>query len=291
MDNSFNYKKTFYRRPIYTRDNVRLWTILSVVAITVILFVSGSLDWVRHFPEQVLQKKIKREYVAFLLSQKFPGERQKLEERVSAEKNLLTDTPIENTVQKVPRTHRPRKSATGKRPSATTNRNILKYVIRPEESSVEAITAAVENTPGVAAFGGVIFRNERPLSLASAEEVTQRAETPINIPPPTFQKFARHNGKRDLYETTAVMELNEHDIRYCFEKYARYDPSFSGDVVVSFTIHPRGYVIPSSIKIIKSSIHDPRILQCIKRSIQRWRNFPRIALTDGNFTVTRKYVF
>lgn len=291
MDNTFDYKKTFYRRPIYTRDNVRLWTILSVVAVTVILFVSGSLDWVRHFPEQILQKKIKREYIAFLLSQKYPVKKQNTEESTSSEKDIIAESSTDKPVERATRNRSYRKRTSGKRKSTTARRDILKYVIRPEESSVETITAAVENTPGVAAFGGVIFRNERPLSLASAEEVTKRAETPINIPPPTIQKFARHNGKRDLYETTAVMELNEHDIRFCFEKYARYDPTFTGDVVVSFTIHPKGYVIPSSIKIIKSSIRDPRVLQCIKQSIRRWRNFPRIALTDGNFTVTRKYVF
>ncbi len=286
---NFDYKKTFYQRPIYTQDNIRLWTILSIVAIITILIVSGSLDWVRHFPEQIIIRKIKREYIAFLLEQKYP------QKTVETEKTSEPPS-ISETAQAIPKkraihSKRSGRKHTGRGKTRRSPGDILKYVIRPEESSIEAITAAVEKTPGAAALGAIIFRTERPLSFANTEQINERMNSSINIPPPHYERFARHNGKRNLYETIAIMELNEHNIRYCFEKYARYDPTFSGDVVVSFTIHPNGYVIPSSIKIIKTSIHDPRILQCIKRSIQRWRNFPRIALTDGNFTITRKYVF
>ena len=87
------------------------------------------------------------------------------------------------------------------------------------------------------------------------------------------------------------MEANEIDIKYCFEKYARYDPSISGDLSISFAIHPDGFVIPASVKITKSTIRDPRISDCVRKQIQRWRNFIPLAYENGNFKITRKYVF
>jgi hypothetical protein len=87
------------------------------------------------------------------------------------------------------------------------------------------------------------------------------------------------------------MEMNEIDVKYCFERMNHFDPTFSGYLLLRFTIHPDGYVIPASIKFLKTDIKDPRVLDCIRKQLQRWRNFTPIAYEDGNFTVTRKYVF
>ena len=113
----------------------------------------------------------------------------------------------------------------------------------------------------------------------------------INIPIPKTIQIASQNGSRDFYETIATMEANEIDIKYCFEKYARYDPSIAGDLSISFSIHPDGFVIPASVKITQSTIRDPRISDCIRKQIQRWRNFAPLAYENGNFKITRKYVF
>lgn len=295
MRDSFNYQKIFYHRPIFTRENLRLWSILGLVAFFTLLFVMNSLDWVNHIPVRVITSKVEKDYVAFLLKET-PRESAKSAEIVKSTSPLaMSETPpetsakqIQEAISKIPSK---KQAATRTQNARALAKSILKYAIRPEEMSVEPITAAVEKAPGFTGFQEYSYRTEKPLSFRNEEKRVARGKPSINIPAPTFERFASKNGNRDLEETTAVMALNEHDIQFCFERFSRFDPSFSADVVVSFSIHPDGYVIPSSIKIIKSNIQDPRVLNCIKKSIQRWRNFPKIALEDGPFTITRKYIF
>lgn len=153
------------------------------------------------------------------------------------------------------------------------------------------ITSAVENVPGYPEINYRSSRSAKPLNLRNEIHVFKSHGEQIQIPLPEAFHFASENGRRDLQETSAVMEMNEIDVKYCFERVYRFDPSFKGFVLLRFTIHPEGYVIPASIKFLKTDIRDPRVLDCIRKQIQRWRNFPQIAYEDGNFTVTRKYVF
>ncbi|HFE65480.1 MAG TPA: AgmX/PglI C-terminal domain-containing protein, partial [Caldithrix sp.] len=171
------------------------------------------------------------------------------------------------------------------------SKGLYRKLVSGETGAVEAITAALDGVAGFAGLPDYSFRRERSLTLRNEENYLKEYEKPIHISKPEVFHFASQNGNRSLEETTAVMSLNEHDVKYCIDKSKRYDPTFTGDILVRFTIHPNGYVIPSSIKIIKSNITDIRVIRCIKKSIRRWRNFPRIALEEGSFTVTRKYVF
>jgi hypothetical protein len=164
-------------------------------------------------------------------------------------------------------------------------------IYRTDSLGLATITSAVEDVAGYAGTERHQPRQEKFIDLQNRKRIFRTRDNRISIPLPEVLHFASRNGMRDLQETTAILEINESDIKYCFEKVAKYDPSFSASVLISFTIHPDGYVIPASVKIIKSNIHDPQILDCIRQQIQRWNNFTRIAFEDGNFTVTRKYIF
>ena len=167
----------------------------------------------------------------------------------------------------------------------------FKAIARNELSAAGGVTEALEAVPGLAGIPLLTDRKERYLHLNNEREILKQFEKPFDIPRPELFLQPTFNGSRDVEETTAIISLNEVNIQYCFEKYARYDPTLTGDVKVQFTIHPDGHVIPASIKIIESTIRDPRILRCIKKNLERWRNFPAVALENGNFTMTRKYVF
>jgi hypothetical protein len=156
---------------------------------------------------------------------------------------------------------------------------------------IATIGSAVEGVPGYAGGNFNKIRREKRLSYRKEVKVFRSHQDKIVIPMPETIQLASQNGSRDFYETIATMEANEIDIKYCLEKYTRYDPSITGDISISFTIHPDGFVIPASVRITQSTIRDPRIAECIRKQIQRWRNFVPLAYEYGNFTVTRKYVF
>jgi hypothetical protein len=267
-----------------TQDNIRFWSIIAVVALIYSTLAINSVDWATNLSSEKIVREIKREYQAFLLDLEV--------EYVTIDANLTNRTDpwsqsklgyLQDIV--MPRVERELGAALNIGKSSGLSGDIFGNL------EIEAIASAVRSVPGYSRIGRYRPRQERYLSLEKKVPVYRSHEDRINIPIPETISFASNNGIRDINETSAIMELNELDIKYCFESMARFDPSFSGSILVSFTIHPDGYVIPASIKIIKSNINDPRILQCIERSIRRWRNFTPIAYEDGNFTVTRKYIF
>ncbi len=300
MSNQFNYKRIFYRRPLLTKENVRLWSITLAVALIMLLTVSRSVQWSMHLPSLLLASKIKKDYVAFLTAKNLSESNALLSKKPEetslkfSKDDLAGFVKRKETSRFSARNVNRKKSAYQQQVEKMSQKeDFYRRYIAPQAGSIEPVTAALEGVPGIV---GMVQngRRERRLSFDAinpANVAGSAPNNPINIPEPEPIKFSSHNGNRNLFETTAIIDVNEVDIRYCFQKFTRYDPTFSGDVLVSFTIHPNGYVIPGSIKIIKSNIVDPRILQCIKQSIRRWKNFPRIALEDGSFTITRKYVF
>lgn len=300
MNRYYDYRKTFFRRPLLTRDNIRFWVITVIVGVfsTLTVYFSGNL--VGKIPTRAFSESVKKKYVLFLVKERarnlgrknVPGMGESGGTKNVAEFKpayvIRKDNHIRNAVSRV---RKNRSSYAERLKKQGKERGLYRRMISTEAGSPEAITAALDGVAGFAGLPEYSFRRERNLTLRNEENYLKEYEKPIDIPKPEVFHFASQNGNRSLEETTAVMSLNEHDVKYCIDKSKRYDPTFTGDILVRFTIHPNGYVIPSSIKIIKSNINDFRVINCIKKSIRRWRNFPKIALDDGSFTVTRKYVF
>ncbi len=301
MKKDYNYKKIFFRRPLWTDDNRRFWSILVLSTLIIILLCWNSLNWASHVSTTKIIKKVERNYIAFLskagwqrparlelsessATKKDEGE---VKAQIQPDRVLQKELLFKNKSAKA----RYRSSIRQRRAKKGSGFDARPNLAADERLLMAPITAAVSAVPGFAGLPVGEMRVERDLELTNGKDVASQSENPIQIPQPELFQHPSRNGNRDLWETTAVLDANEVDIRYCFERYSRFDPTFKGDIVVSFTIHPDGHVIPSSIKIIQSNITDPRIIRCIKKSIQRWRNFPRIALENGNFTITRKYIF
>lgn len=282
MPRSFDYKKEFFERPYLTPENIRFWSILAVVAFVYFSFAISSIRWASNLPSEKIFTEIKKGYQAYLLD--LEVENITLSDELLGDADLLFNPDLDVNEQTFPEAQ---KVTTGKRSRrGGGNTDVLFANIE-----IEAITSAVKKVPGYTGINPYDSRIERSLSYDNEISLFKSHQDHIRIPIPPTIKFASRNGNRDIYETTAVMEINELDIKFCFEKAAHLDPRFSGHILLSFTIHPDGYVIPPSIKIIQSNINDPRILDCVVKSIRRWRNFKQIAYEDGNFTITRKYIF
>jgi hypothetical protein len=277
-----DYETVFFRRPLLTDENIRFGSILLALIFSILPLHFLLFSWFKHLPVSRIQENIRKEYVAFIA------------QSVNITKQLDGPDPVpsaevyQQNVGQANEKTAPSQNKTGEKRSAT---DVMDLIAETDKMGIATIASAVESTPGYPGYNNMTDRIEKPLSLKNPVTVYRSHQEHIHIPIPERIQFASQNGNRDLFETTATMEMNEIDIKYCFEKVARYDPSLSGDLLVTFTIHPSGHVIPASVKVIKSNIRDPRIIDCIRKQIQRWRNFKPIAFEDGNFTVTRKYVF
>ena len=61
-------------------------------------------------------------------------------------------------------------------------------------------------------------------------------------------------------------------IRYCYEKTLKVNPSLSGEVVVDWTVSPKGRVTRASIS--RSTLRNTSIERCMVRVVKRWRFAP-----------------
>lgn len=279
METPFEYQKVLFRRPFWQPDSRRMIAITAGVAAATLFILFFFINYIEHLPARAISQKIEKNYARFLAEIKFsalPSAEPEPSPRafLPIRRNLIADA-VSHARPLTP-------------PGDSFTSDSLQMAAF---NSLQPVTAAIAKVPSL--IGEPVFekRIERQLLLNDNSYLNEHADGPIQIPRPESFQFASTNGRRDLQETTAVMNINEEDIRYCIEKFTRYNPAYSGDVLISFTIHPDGHVLRESIKIIRSSIRDARILHCIRKSISRWKNFPRIALDDGNFTITRKYIY
>ena len=282
MNAPFDFKATYFRRPVFTEDNIRFGSILLVLSLLILITQVTLVDWFKNMPAAKLRENIRSNYIA-LIAENIPPAAVPQE---TEEIDFIQTVPETTTGRQGPGTESTVEAKTELRGT-----DISDLVDETSSMGIATIASAVESATGYSSDRYMKDRQERPLRLLPEVTVFRSHQEHIHIPVPERIQFASQNGNRDLFETTATMEANEIDIKYCFEKFARYDPSLSGDLLVKFTIHPDGHVIPGSVRVINSNIRDPRIINCIRKQIQRWRNFKPIALLDGNFTVTRKYVF
>lgn len=287
MQTPFPYQTIYFRRPFLTTDNKRLWSILAVTATVILILHSLISHWTANISPGEVRAEIKQNYISFLARS------------ITQVEIKSPDAPPASSVS-IPESYRTQ--LTDISPSVShhlqprsiptqVTQDITDLIEQTDQLGFATIGAAVEGVPGLAGRDFGSSRPEKKLFYRNETKIFRSHQEHIHIPIPDAIQFASRNGTRNLDETIAIMEANEHDIKYCFEKFARFDPSVSGDVLLSFSIHPDGFVIPATVRVLQSSVRDPRIIDCIKKQIRRWRNFTPLAYQDGNFSVTRKYVF
>ena len=113
----------------------------------------------------------------------------------------------------------------------------------------------------------------------------------INISEPTFTDFNIVKGYRSFEETIAVGSESKRIIQRCLDRYFRLHPRFRGKIVVKFDVHPEGYIIDESLKIVYSDIAYEPVMLSIRKSILRWVSYPEVPLESGIYSVTQKYIF
>lgn len=96
---------------------------------------------------------------------------------------------------------------------------------------------------------------------------------------------------RDQENVLKVIYSQGGIIESCYQKAARWSWVQPGFVKVEFQIASDGYVLPSSIKILDSTIKNKQVEQCIKKTIGRWHGFKKLKKNPGIAHVVHKFVF
>lgn len=323
---NYNYFKVFFRRPILTELNVLFWKFLAVSAIILFSLTLLSVRYYNKYPVNRLTYQLKQTYLSRIVSfyEKFeitppeltepeysttlagvtPPESSQMERMTEEMDEAETEVANgENIGRGKPSKGNPGGNAalqvTGKAPD---NKNAydpsmvagLPGSAQSNASMQEAIgSIASAVKPGEAMqLSPMEPYNTRKKAYESNTKVLFRAENEnIDIAESRFTDFEITTGIRDYEKIITTANENERYVKQCIDRYYRNDPTFRGNMVVKFDIHPEGNVIPSSIRVVDSDIKDVRVLNCIKRTIRRWRNFPHVPYEMGEYTITQKYVF
>lgn len=98
--------------------------------------------------------------------------------------------------------------------------------------------------------------------------------------------------KSESRNSEAVSEvINSHNssIQYCYQREIKQNPDLKGKLVIRFTITPEGKV--KDVKILSSTLDNPRIEQCVVSRIARWDDFGAIDPAKGDATFRQVYTF
>ena len=98
--------------------------------------------------------------------------------------------------------------------------------------------------------------------------------------------------KSESRNPDAVSEvINSHNssIQYCYQRELKQNPDMKGKLVIRFTVTPDGKV--KDVKMLSSTLNNPRIEQCVFSRISRWDDFGPIDPSKGDATFRQVYTF
>ena len=292
----YNYQKEFFHRPFWTESNVRFIRIVISVFVITLGLTLLLIRYTGLLPEIKIQRSIKEKYISYI-SNIYAGVKPKTSpapEKTAPPIVEKAPAPAPSPIEKLIEETTPAPSA--KKPTSREASVLNKGRIGGGNSiiaqAIEAVPGLVEPPTSSPVFTPSATYRRKAEEYEIAKVITGAYEgVDYSIPPPEYTDFEIAQGYRDEEEIIMAVNGKKKYIRHCINKYHRNDPSIRGNIVVKFKIHPDGYVIPGSIKIVESDIPDPRVLRCIKRVISRWRDFPKVAYEDGVYTITQKYIF
>jgi hypothetical protein len=316
---SYDYFKIFFHRPIWTELNVLFWKFLSISAIILLSLTLLSIRYYNKYPVHRIKYQLKQTYLTRIVS--FYGNAEilppaleetgypaTLAKTMLLESSLMeaieTDVAGEATASRAS----PSKGNTGRNtvPRITGNVPDQKKGYDPSmvaglsgsaqtgaimQEAIGSIATAVKPSEAKRYAPMEPYNTRKKAYESDVKELSRADNEKIDIAESQFTDFDIATGVRDYEQIITTANENKKYVKHCIDRYYRNDPTFKGNMVVKFDIHPEGHVIPQSIRVVVSDIKDVRVLNCIKRTIRRWHNFPRVPYELGEYSITQKYVF
>lgn len=281
----YDYRKVFFKRPLWTEDVVVFSKILTITGILLLTITALYVSFFLKPADRGLSPKLKEKYISRLAeisrndpvwyasNENEPGVWITMLPEDSLATQLTMPEPEKEPIRAV--TPRPDRELPARIQPAVN----VPPIPRPEPPEWAAAAKSMD-----------AYRAQR---RAYEKTIRQhnRDKDKVTLPESQFTDFEIISGIRDDEETLAIASENRKLLQHCIDRVHRLNANVRGNIVVKFAIHPEGYIIPESVRIIDADVPDPQVLQCVKRSIKRWRNFPRIAYELGVYTLTQKYIF
>lgn len=323
---NYDYFKVFFHRPIWTELNVLFWKFLSISTIVFLCLTLLSVRYYNKYPVHRIDYHIKQNYLNRIVSfygkspqpqevepapptnlakAKFPEKLHVDEtvEQAEVETESLVETEADTAPEKPVRSR-----VSGGKGAPYITGNIPDLQKKYDETVVGTLNSASETSADMVSAIGSIPSLVKPSPTtrysptdpynarkkaydSSVKELSRVDNDNIDIAKSEFTDFEIATGTRDYENTIATANENKKYVKQCIDRITRNDPTMQGNLVVKFNIHPEGYVIPASIRVVESDIKDMRILNCIRRTIRRWHNFPPVPYEQGEYSITQKYVY
>jgi len=123
---------------------------------------------------------------------------------------------------------------------------------------------------------------------SSGVKLAESAPTASPAPPPSAARGARaHEPGRGIEDIRAIVIAHRDEARACYDKALATHPGIEGDLVVSFTIDPKGIVSQASLDTARSQILEPEAAACIVGIIKRIQFAP----SAGGYETRASYPF
>jgi hypothetical protein len=96
-----------------------------------------------------------------------------------------------------------------------------------------------------------------------------------------------HDAGRGPKDIQAIVVAHRDEARACYDKALATHPGIEGDLVIQFTIDPKGAVTQAAVDSAKSKITEPTVVSCIVGIIQKIQ----FAASPGGFETKANYPF
>jgi hypothetical protein len=104
-------------------------------------------------------------------------------------------------------------------------------------------------------------------------------------PPP--KAAHSHDAGRGPADIRAIVVAHRDEARACYDKGLAAHPGIEGDLVIQWTIDPKGKVTQVSVDAARSQIHEPGVAACIGDVIRKIQ----FAASPGGFETKAFYPF
>lgn len=151
---------------------------------------------------------------------------------------------------------------------------------------------------GARVYSDKVHVNDLVENLGDVKEITvKRTEKYEDVPSSyslTSLRSVSSNGttrrmSRPPDEVRDVVMSHYTAIQDCYTQALKSNPALKGKVVIRFIVSPEGKVISASV--VKSTMYDNQIIDCILARILRWNDFLPVNQAAGNMAFKQTYVF
>jgi hypothetical protein len=96
-----------------------------------------------------------------------------------------------------------------------------------------------------------------------------------------------HDPGRGIDDLNAIVKAHRDEARACYDKALADHPGIEGDLVIAWTIDPKGKVTQTSLDVSRSTIAEPSVVACVSTIIMRIQFAP----SPGGFETKASFPF